>query len=107
MFLQCLEKTGMICGLLYNWKAMDSMLTVGTITWPIEPAEICLKYYLLFTGDQEDTGDKPFTMNSPVLGSRGWRMAVHEPNTLPAMFDEGFDILPGMSTSISLTSTET
>ncbi len=46
-------------------------------------------------------------MNSPVLGSRGWRMAVHEPNTLPAMFDEGFDILPGISTSISLTSMQT
>ncbi len=43
-------------------------------------------------------------MDSPVLGSRGWRMAIHEPNTLPAMFDEGFDILPGISTSISLTS---
>ena len=55
-------------------------------------------------GDQQDSLDKAYTTNSPVLGSRGWRMAVHEPNTLPAMFDEGFDILPGMSTSISLSS---
>ncbi len=59
---------------------------------------------VLFLGDQPDSVDKAFTMNSPVLGSRGWRMAVHEPNTLPAIFDEGFDILPGISTSISLSS---
>ncbi len=30
---------------------------------------------------------------------------VHEQNTLPALFDKGIDILPGMSTSVALSST--
>ena len=33
-------------------------------------------------------------------------MVVHEQNTLPAVFGEGFDILPGMSTSVALSSTQ-
>ena len=62
--------------------------------------------YLFPVGDQGDTVDKTFTAYSPLLGSRVWRMVVHEQHTLPAVFDKGFDILPGRSTAVALSSTQ-
>ena len=63
-------------------------------------AGICVNNFLLL-GDQQNTIDKTYTKGSTILGSRGWRLTIHEQNTLPAMFDSGFDILPGVSNSIS------
>ena len=50
--------------------------------------------------------DKAYTKFSSVVGARGWRITIHERDTLPALFERGFDIEPGISTSISLTSPE-
>ncbi len=67
------------------------------------------RHVFIFSGDQEIQDppvDKAYTKFSSVVGVRGWRIAIHERDTLPALFERGFDIEPGISTSISLTSTE-
>ena len=70
--------------------------------------QVQIMYCQIFTilGDQGDTSDKTFTAYSSILGSRGWRITVHEQHTLPVVFGEGFDILPGRSTSVALSSTQ-
>ena len=49
--------------------------------------------------------DKVFPSDSRVAGTRGWRVVIHERDTAPG-FDESFDILPGTSMSMALTTTQ-
>lgn len=58
--------------------------------------------FIFLSGDQVEQLDKAFTPHSAVLGSRGWRVVVHEKNTLPEVTDRGYDIIAGLSTSFRL-----
>ena len=61
----------------------------------------------LFSGDQPDsTGDKAFYNENRNVGTRGWRIVIHEKDTIP-YFVKRSNIVPGMSTSIALSSKHT
>ena len=49
--------------------------------------------------------DKPFGLDSREVGTRGWKLMVHERNTVPST-GESTDIMPAISTSIALKTTQ-
>ena len=64
--------------------------------------------YFTSKGDQPDTqpGDKPFCNEKRDAGTRGWRIVIHEKDTVPN-FVKRSNIVPGMSTSIALSGEHT
>ena len=44
----------------------------------------------------------PYEYLNPIGNAKGYRVLIHAPETFPNINEEGIDILPGVSTSISL-----
>ncbi len=64
-----------------------------------------VRFCFLHQGEPEHPGDKIFSLDSRQLGTRGWKLVIHEKDTVPP-FDRTFDIVPGISTSLALSSTK-
>ena len=64
-------------------------------------------YTLCTTGEQTGRGnrDKPLCLHCRKAGSRGWKLMIHERNTVPGT-GENVDIMPAIFTSVALKTTQ-